>query len=146
MGHASYTDFRTLPKGSLCCRSATLGGWARQGPRGGQVPLSLSRALSRPMPIPGSSHHLRLQSRTKISLLEYRSRWGGNGATIPRPDGPGAYAIHLKKVGWDGRIPCQQTIDACYQKSIDKTAGCNIQMLRGSVPKGDGGACKIYGY
>lgn len=43
------------------------------------MPLSLSRALSRPMPIPGSSHHLCLQSRTEISLLEYRSRWGGNG-------------------------------------------------------------------
>jgi len=47
--------------------------------RGGGCPWSLSGGLPRPMPISGSSHHLCLQSRTKISLLEYRSRWGGNG-------------------------------------------------------------------
>jgi len=34
--------------------------------RGGGCPWSLSGGLPRPMPISGSSHHLCLQSRTKI--------------------------------------------------------------------------------
>ena len=49
---------------------------------------------------------------TSVSSREPRLACLGNdhagaetGATIPRPDGPGAYAIHLKKVGWDGRNP-----------------------------------------
>jgi len=38
----------------------------------------------------------------RLACLSIDHAGAETGAIIPPPDGTGAYAIHLKKVGWDG--------------------------------------------
>ena len=42
----------------------------------------------------------------RLACLSNDHAGAETGAIIPPPDGPGVGAIHLKKVGWDGRVFC----------------------------------------